>query len=151
MTDVYDGLNEEDKGRVLVLAVGKLEYEALDSEFCKGSFGMCHDAEEDPWWNSWSAEQRDVFFFYRSNGTEWTYFCQYSMNDYLDQFESTVEDLIRMASGATTSTGATVDGESGEDTGSGEDTESEEPSGSLAIDVSWKAFILFLFGMALTR
>lgn len=46
---------------------------------------MCHDINwYDPWWSSWNANQRDIYFFYKEGeGDEasWKYYCHFSMND----------------------------------------------------------------------
>lgn len=106
MTDAYDALPAETQERVFMLAVGKDRFVSADQNFCKGSFGMCHDEPNDPWWNSWTAAQRDVFFFRRVGGDDWEYFCHYSMNQYGSQFADTVADMLALIPTTTTTTTA---------------------------------------------
>lgn len=113
MTDAYDALPSGTKERVFLLAVGRDQFTSADQNFCKGSFGMCHDEPNDPWWSSWSAAQRDVFFFRRVGGDDWEYFCHYSMNQYQPQFADTVSDMLALipTTTATTTTAAIVTNE----------------------------------------
>lgn len=95
MSDVYDTLAPEARDAVIVLPVGRNALRHSDDSFCWGAFGMCHDSTNDPWWNSWKAKQRDVFFFLRSGKMgSWEYVCTISMNNQKDEFQEIVHDLL---------------------------------------------------------
>ena len=93
MTNVYKALTPEEQEFVYMQAIGKDIYSSFDSNFCKGSFGMCHDDVGEPWWNSWNALQRDVLFFYRYDD-DWMFHCQYSLNTYSAEIGNTIKELL---------------------------------------------------------
>mmetsp|Transcript_23399 Transcript_23399/g.32788 ORF Transcript_23399/g.32788 Transcript_23399/m.32788 type:complete len:222 (+) Transcript_23399:302-967(+) len=97
MANAYKALSIEDQELVYMLAVGRGSFKRWDTEFCKGSFGMCHDDVKDPWWSTWQSKQRDVLFFYRQKGGEWKFYCKYSMDNYSTEFQNTISELLAFA------------------------------------------------------
>lgn len=94
MTKAYNDLSLDEKNRIYIMAVGKLEWMYANDSFCLGSFGMCSDVENDPWWKQWNAAQRDVYIFHRNNDGEWIYFCHFSMNDHPFQFDDALKEAL---------------------------------------------------------
>lgn len=100
MADAYNKLSEEEQERTFLLAVGKDEYSSVNSNFCKG-FAMCADAPLNPWWSSYEANQRDVFFYIKTDPTDdssWEYYCRYSMNTNYFEFEDTIKEMLQATS-----------------------------------------------------
>jgi len=96
MASAYKGLTEEEQERVFLLATGKEEFSDLDSNFCKG-FAACHDESLDPWWNTWGANQRDVYFYIKNDPNDddsWEYYCRYSMNSNNAEFDDTIREML---------------------------------------------------------
>ena len=97
MTGKYNRLAAADQDRTYMLAVG-LEIASFDDQqFCRGKFPMCHDAVDNPWWLSWQARQRDVFFFYKQAG-EWKYHCSFNMNFHFWEFGPVIDEVLALAS-----------------------------------------------------
>merc|ERR1712194_297442 len=64
--------------------------------FCKG-FAACHDESLDPWWNTWGANQRDVYFYIKNDPNDddsWEYYCRYSMNTNNAEFDDTIREML---------------------------------------------------------
>lgn len=99
MASAYNGLSEEEREKVFMLAVGKFDYESLDQNFCMG-FAACHDESDGSWWTTWSAAQRDVFFYIKTDPNDdnsWEFFCRYSMNVGRDEFDDTIREMLTIA------------------------------------------------------
>ena len=97
MASAYEALSEQDRERVFLLAVGRNVLQDSDSNFCQG-FAACHDrSNSDPWWNSWDAKERDVFFFVKNKDGSWEFYCRYSMNSNRDEFDDTIQELLSVA------------------------------------------------------
>lgn len=93
MASAYEGLSEEERQRVFLLAVGKDKYQSNDQKFCQG-FAACADSS---WWTDWDAAQRDVFFYMKTNPEDdksWEYYCRYSMDDGRDEFDDTIRAML---------------------------------------------------------
>ena len=95
MANAYNELSEEERESVFLLAVGKDDYSFVNDNFCKG-FAMCTDDPDDPWWTTWDAAQRDVFFYVKNNG-DWEYYCRYSMNAGRNEFGNTIKEMLTIA------------------------------------------------------
>lgn len=99
MADAYEMLAEEDQQRVALIAVGKEDAYANNANFCQGQVQTCPN---DSWWNTWNANQRDVFFYIKNQRGVWELYCQYSMNSNRDEFDDTLTEMLRItASNAT--------------------------------------------------
>ena len=97
MASAYEALSEQDRERVFLLAVGRNVLQDSDSNFCRG-FAACHDrSNSDPWWSSWGAKQRDVFFYVKNKDGSWEFYCRYSMNSNRDEFDDTIQELLSVA------------------------------------------------------
>merc|ERR1711957_774465 len=96
MTSAYKGLTEEEQERVFLLATGKDDFSDLDSNFCQG-FAACHDEGLNPWWTSWGANQRDVYFYIKTDSNDddsWEYYCRYSMDTNNAEFDDTIREML---------------------------------------------------------
>lgn len=94
MSNVYDGLSEEDRERVFFLAVGIDVHTDSNENFCKPGFSVCADDSDQNWWDSWDADQRDVYFYTRQADGSWEFYCRYSMNTEFDEFDATIRELL---------------------------------------------------------
>jgi hypothetical protein len=65
----------------------------LDSNFCQG-FAACHDEALSPWWTTWGANQRDVYFYIKNDDDNWEYYCRYSMNTNNAEFDDTIREML---------------------------------------------------------
>jgi len=96
MASAYKGLTVEEQERVFLLATGKDEFSDLDSNFCQG-FAACHDESLNPWWNTWGANQRDVYFYIKNDPNDddsWEYYCRYSMDTNNAEFDDTIREML---------------------------------------------------------
>lgn len=93
MASAYRGLSEAERERVFLLAVGLDDLKSADQAFCQG-FAACPDDSDGSWWESWDADQRDVFFFTKKADGSWESYCQYSMNSNRDEFDSTIREML---------------------------------------------------------
>ena len=93
IASAYNGLTEEEQDRVFLLSVGMESFSDLDSNFCKG-FATCHDEALSPWWTSWGANQRDVYFYIKNDDDNWVYYCRYSMNTNNAEFDDTIREML---------------------------------------------------------
>jgi len=96
MASAYKGLTEEEQERVFLLATGKDDFSDLDSNFCQG-FAACHDEGLNPWWTSWGANQRDVYFYIKTDSNDddsWEYYCRYSMDTNNAEFDDTIREML---------------------------------------------------------
>ena len=93
MASAYNGLLEEDRERVFMIAVGDSigERKAKGNEpFCQG-FAACTN---DQWWKDWSVEKRDVFFFTKQADDSWEYYCSYNMDSGYLEFNYTIQEML---------------------------------------------------------
>jgi hypothetical protein len=98
MANAYNGLSEEERERVFLLAVGKHDFRRKDQNFCQG-FAACADDSDGSWWTTWDVAQRDVFFYIKMDPNDddsWQYHCRYSMNTGRDEFENTIREMLTM-------------------------------------------------------
>jgi len=99
MASAYEGLSEEERERVFLLAVGRDAYKGDDQNFCQG-FAACADESDSSWWSDWDVAQRDVFFYMKTNpddSNSWSYYCRYSMNTGRDDFDDTIRELLTLS------------------------------------------------------
>lgn len=94
MSNAYDGLSDEEKERVFFLAVGIDLLKEDDENFCQQGLTVCSDDSEWTWWDSWRADQRDVFFYTRHSDGSWKFYCKYSMNEYFNEFDATIREML---------------------------------------------------------
>ena len=98
MASAYNGLSEEDRERVFMIAVGDSIGERKSKKgnepFCQG-FAACTN---DQWWEDWNAGLRDVFFFTKQADDSWEYYCNYNMDKKLDsgylEFKYTIQEML---------------------------------------------------------
>jgi hypothetical protein len=103
MVSAYEGLPNEERERVFLLAVGKDDYKDDDQNFCKG-FAACADESDAPWWTAWNVTQREVFFYMKTDpedNSSWEYYCRYSMNTGKDEFDDTIREMLELVGDAT--------------------------------------------------
>merc|ERR1719469_1454599 len=96
MASAYKGLTEEEQERVFLMATGKDDFSNLDSNFCQG-FAACHDEVLNPWWSTWGANQRDVYFYIKTDPNDddsWEYYCRYSMDTNNAEFDDTIREML---------------------------------------------------------
>lgn len=97
MASAYEGLSEEERERVFLLAVGQDSYEANSGQnFCQG-FAACPDESDGSWWTNWDSAQRDIFFYIKTDPNDddsWEYYCHYSMNTGKDEFDDTIREML---------------------------------------------------------
>lgn len=106
MASAYEGLTEEERERVFMLAIGKDDYTSMDTNFCQG-IAACADESGGPWWNALEAAQRDVVFYIKTdpiNDDSWEFYCHYSMNTGRDEFDDTIQQMLSI-----TAANATID------------------------------------------
>ena len=99
MANAYAGLSEEERELVFMLAVGRDSLKSNNVNFCKG-FAACADDISGSWWNDWSVEQRDVFFYMKMDPNDensWSYHCRYSMNQGRDEFDDTIREMLTLS------------------------------------------------------
>jgi len=93
IASAYNGLTPEEQDRVFLLAVGMESFSDLDQNFCQG-FAACHDEALSPWWTTWGANQRDVYFYIKTDDDSWEYYCRYSMNTNNAEFDDTIREML---------------------------------------------------------
>lgn len=96
MASAYEGLTEDERERVFLLAVGRDEYSNNDANFCRG-FAACADDSGGPWWTALESAQRDVVFYIKADPASddsWEFYCQYSMNTNRDEFDDTLREML---------------------------------------------------------
>jgi len=97
MASAYEGLSEEERERVFLLSVGMDAQEAsYGQNFCQG-FAACPDESDGSWWTNWDANQRDVYFYIKTDPNDddsWEYYCRYSMNTSRDEFDDTIREML---------------------------------------------------------
>jgi len=131
MANAYEGLSEEERERVFLLAVGKHDYRSEDQNFCQG-FAACADDNDGSWWTTWDVAQRDVFFYIKMDPNDddsWQHHCRYSMNTGRDEFENTIREMLTMTE-AISETLNEADDELAEDYLAGNETSIEQGQSS---------------------
>jgi len=98
MISAYNGLPKEDSERVFLLAVGPNSYKDDNENFCQG-FAACNDDVNDTWIDEWDANQRDVFFYKKTDpedNSSWEFYGRYSMNDHKFVFSDTIQEMLKL-------------------------------------------------------
>lgn len=93
ISQVYTGLSDADKARVLFAAIGHSGSAQWDTDSCKTGVTLGNDSAGDPTWSKLKSSQRDVSFFKKENG-KWCFYCKFSMNTHTADFQPTIRKLL---------------------------------------------------------
>jgi len=91
MSQVYQGLSAQDQARVMAVAIGRTNQKAYNSYYCQP--GVMADDASNAQWAENDGYKRSMTF-YKKEGGQWCYYCQFSMTYDDADFAPTVRALL---------------------------------------------------------